>query len=64
MARCGNCGAKLSCSCKMRKASDGKSCCVNCISNYEKIIKKSKVLKTLIPDTIPGIILNTTAVQT
>lgn len=36
MAKCSNCGTKLSCGCKKRTASDGTSCCVKCIKNYEK----------------------------
>jgi hypothetical protein len=58
MAKCGNCGSKLGCSCKRRKASDGKSCCVNCISGYEK---KLKQITTKSNNT--GVILNVTATQ-
>lgn len=39
MAMCPNCGTKLSCSCKLRTASDGKICCANCIADYELIVK-------------------------
>ncbi len=42
-AICSNCGAKLSCGCQKRSASDGRSVCANCIANYEnnlKIIKQ------------------------
>lgn len=38
MANCLNCGRKLGCSCQRRTASDGKSVCASCITNYEKII--------------------------
>lgn len=62
MARCGNCGATLSCSCKMRKASNGKSCCVNCISNYERTLKQSTKQSADL-NKFPGTILNATAVQ-
>jgi|694.fasta_scaffold00187_13 hypothetical protein len=33
---CSNCGARLSCGCQRKTASDGKACCSNCISFYEK----------------------------
>ena len=39
MAICGNCKAKMGCSCQKRKASDGKSCCTKCISTYEGKLK-------------------------
>jgi hypothetical protein len=35
MKLCGNCGVQLSCGCQRRDASDGKSCCDQCISAYE-----------------------------
>lgn len=60
MANCNNCGSKLGCSCKKRKASDGKSCCVNCIKNYEKQLKYPAKPNTR---TSPGTILNVTATQ-
>tara|TARA_Y100000385_G_C12932659_1_gene567452 strand:- start:589 stop:762 length:174 start_codon:yes stop_codon:yes gene_type:complete len=34
MANCKNCGLKLSCSCKVRKAKDGKECCTACVTKY------------------------------
>lgn len=42
-SKCPNCGAHLSCSCKLRTASDGKTCCTVCITTYEASIKKSEV---------------------
>ena len=64
MAKCGNCGNKLGCSCKMRKASDGKQCCVNCVGNYNKILQQKKKQEPLQPtNTSPGVILNATAKQ-
>jgi len=60
MANCINCRSKLGCSCKKRTASDGKSCCVNCIKNYEKILKQNPQPKS---STAPGIILNVTAAE-
>ena len=33
---CSNCGARLSCGCQRKTARDGKACCSNCISFYEK----------------------------
>jgi hypothetical protein len=38
MAQCSNCQAQLGCSCQVRKASNGASVCVNCISTYEHTI--------------------------
>ena len=35
MKLCGNCGIQLSCGCQRRDASDGKSCCDQCINAYE-----------------------------
>ncbi len=40
MSKCTNCGKALGCSCKRRKASDGKSCCAACVKAYEAKIKK------------------------
>ncbi len=37
--KCANCGLTLSCGCKKRTASNGKSCCVSCVTNYETQIK-------------------------
>jgi len=42
MANCLNCKKKLSCGCQQRKASDGKSCCTNCLSAYENTLKINK----------------------
>ena len=39
MATCPNCGAGLSCSCKLRTASNGTVCCTNCLATYEASIK-------------------------
>jgi hypothetical protein len=33
--KCNNCGRKLSCGCKKRKAKDGTQCCTSCITAYE-----------------------------
>ena len=41
MAKCGNCGKALSCSCKKRKAKDGKECCTYCITNYNNSLNKN-----------------------
>ena len=57
MANCGNCRNKLSCGCKTRKASDGKSCCVSCVTNYERQLKQKK------SNTPAGTIINVTATQ-
>jgi hypothetical protein len=37
---CSNCNKKLGCSCKIRKASDGKQVCTSCITAYEEQIRK------------------------
>lgn len=39
---CQNCGVTFSCGCQVRIASDGKSCCNNCVSSYEIQINSSK----------------------
>lgn len=36
---CSNCKAVLSCGCKVRKASNGTSCCTACITSYEAGLK-------------------------
>ena len=38
---CPNCNSTLSCGCQIKTASDGKKVCNNCITNYEKSIKKN-----------------------
>lgn len=53
MANCGNCKAKLGCSCKVRKAVDGKSCCVSCINVYNKKINFINKNKEVTTDTTP-----------
>jgi hypothetical protein len=42
MQQCLNCGAKITCGCKRRHASDGKLVCVNCITDYEKSLEELK----------------------
>lgn len=59
MAKCSNCGTKLGCSCKKRTASDGRSCCANCISKYEQSLQKIKSSSSI----APGVIINATAIQ-
>ena len=39
MAQCTNCKRNLSCGCQKKTASDGKSCCSNCITQYENDLK-------------------------
>lgn len=63
MAKCGNCNSKLGCSCKLRKASDGKSCCVNCIANYERVLKQSKKTNQISKKAPVGVIISATAKQ-
>jgi hypothetical protein len=44
---CPNCKVKLSCSCKIRKATDGKQVCSTCINDYETFLKNnSKGIKS------------------
>lgn len=31
---CKNCGMRLSCSCKLRRAKDGAQCCSHCVKDY------------------------------
>lgn len=40
MANCSNCGAKLSCGCQRKTASDGKQGCMQCIPAYEQKLKQ------------------------
>lgn len=61
MARCGNCSAKLGCSCKMRKATDGKSCCVSCVTGYNAKVKQIK--RQTPPSNTTPILISATAVQ-
>lgn len=44
MAQCSNCQSQLGCGCQTRKATDGKSVCVNCLSTYEQslVIKSNE----------------------
>jgi hypothetical protein len=64
MAKCGNCGKRLGCSCKARKALDGRSCCVSCVTGYNNKIKHAKKQQNnnKTSDTDP-IVLNATATQ-
>ena len=39
MAKCGVCGREVGCSCKLRRASDGKMICSNCLAKYEAALK-------------------------
>ena len=62
MARCPNCSAKLGCSCKLRKAADGKQCCVNCVTQINKVFKEKQKRASNQPSTAPGPLINVTAV--
>jgi len=66
MSKCGNCKKSLGCSCKKRTASDGTSCCANCLSSYEIIVKQTKLkiqpsIEHKSSLTNPGVILNVRA---
>lgn len=41
MTNCPNCKSKLGCSCNLRKASNGASCCAKCIAAYENKFKNN-----------------------
>lgn len=50
MAKCQNCQNPISCSCQIRIATDKKSCCANCIKQYEQSLKAKELrLQTVIP---------------
>jgi hypothetical protein len=36
---CSNCGTKLSCGCQQKVATDGKTVCTHCVTNYESSIR-------------------------
>lgn len=44
---CNNCGARLSCGCQKKRATDGTSCCSTCLPFYEKKLKAEKELNTI-----------------
>lgn len=41
--KCTNCGARLTCSCQQRTATNGKSVCSNCITAYEASLRPNAV---------------------
>ena len=44
---CPNCNARLSCSCKLRSASNGAQVCTHCINAYElKLVNDKKLENT------------------
>jgi transcription elongation factor Elf1 len=47
MATCPNCKNKMSCGCQKRQASDGKTVCSQCASNYEAQLKQRQTLATV-----------------
>lgn len=48
---CNNCNARLSCGCQKKTASDGKSCCANCLAQYENSLKNNKPVSPSSPTT-------------
>jgi hypothetical protein len=42
MSACPNCGKKLSCGCQRKTASNGRTVCNNCVSQYESSLKTQK----------------------
>lgn len=61
MAKCNNCGKALGCSCKVRAAENGKSCCATCVVSVNAALKAAK--KTNNTTNPVGTILNAKAVQ-
>ena len=49
MAQCQNCKANIGCGCNAKRASDGRSCCQNCLANYEASLKNAA--KTVVKPT-------------
>jgi hypothetical protein len=43
---CNNCGARMSCGCQKRRASDGTSCCSTCLAFYEKNLKEKNIVNS------------------
>jgi hypothetical protein len=41
---CNNCGSVLNCGCQVVKASNGTTCCTNCINRYEASLKIVKIV--------------------
>lgn len=62
MAVCSNCKTKLSCSCKKRTASDGRSVCASCIKSYESKLTSTKSTTTKSGNIAP-VVISATAVQ-
>ena len=54
---CPNCGSAITCGCQKRTASDGASCCSNCITAYENRLKakNKKDDQTLTPQQVIAI---------
>lgn len=46
MAKCNNCNTNLGCSCQQRVASDGRSVCANCITQYENQLRLQNFVNT------------------
>ena len=46
MAQCLNCKANIGCGCNKRTASDGASCCNNCLASYEAKIRNGNPAPT------------------
>tara|TARA_R110000868_G_scaffold55726_1_gene173205 strand:- start:194 stop:397 length:204 start_codon:yes stop_codon:yes gene_type:complete len=44
MAKCGNCGANMSCGCQKRTASNGAIACSTCINTLEGTLKNANVV--------------------
>jgi transcription elongation factor Elf1 len=46
MSTCLNCGKKLSCGCQKKTASDGKSVCSSCLTQYNESLKQTPVVRS------------------
>jgi len=60
MSNCLNCKAYLSCDCKRRVASDGKSCCQLCIKSYNAVLQVKNTGKT---NSKSPVVLKASAIQ-
>lgn len=49
MSTCPNCNKKLSCGCQRRTASNGRTVCSTCATNYERTLKPQAAEKTTKP---------------
>lgn len=53
MAQCLNCKANIGCGCNKRVASDGTSCCNNCLAAYESRIRPTQQVSNPSTSSVP-----------